>query len=111
MERLVPKVYRTDKEREKESSSTGCPRNYRKSVLYFCIYVLGRLRDLKYIFVVTYGPPSTSILVRNFVFRDITSFSLNLWRVADDSINVPQETNLHNSNKYPGRQHVTYIRW
>ena len=40
--------------------STGCPRNYRKSVLQFCVFVLGRLRDLQYIFAVTYGAPSIS---------------------------------------------------
>ena len=26
--------------------NTVCPRNYRKSVLLFCVFVLGRLRDL-----------------------------------------------------------------
>ena len=36
--------------------STGRPRS--KSVLYFCVYVLGRLRDLQYIFAVTSGSPT-----------------------------------------------------
>ena len=35
-------------------------RNYRKSVLEFCVSVLGRLRDLQYIFAVTSGSPSIS---------------------------------------------------
>ena len=39
---------------------TGWPRSYRKSVLYFCVSVLGRLRYLQYIFAVTYGAPSRS---------------------------------------------------
>ena len=34
---------------------TGCLRNYRKSILYLHISVLGRLRDLHYIFAVLYG--------------------------------------------------------
>ena len=38
-------------------------RSYRKSVLSFCVSVLGRLRDLQYIFAVTSGSPSTSLKV------------------------------------------------
>ena len=33
---------------------TGCLRNYRKSILLLLTSVLGRLRDLPYIFAVTY---------------------------------------------------------
>ena len=40
--------------------STGGPRSYLKSVLKICVYVLGRLRDLQYIFAVTSGSPSIS---------------------------------------------------
>ena len=42
---------------------TGWPRNYRKFVLLFCATVLGKLRNLQYIFVVTYGPPSVYIYI------------------------------------------------
>ena len=41
---------------------TGCLRNYRKSVLSLRISVLGRFLDLKYIFAVIYGTPSSMIL-------------------------------------------------
>ena len=34
----------------------------RKSALWFCVSVLGRSRDLQYIFAVTYGPPSRYIV-------------------------------------------------
>ena len=37
---------------------TGRPRSYRKSVLQFCVSVLGRLNDVQYIFAVTSGSPS-----------------------------------------------------
>ena len=51
---------------------TGWSRSYRKSVLEFCVSVLGRLRDLQYIFAVTSG--STSIFfficrIRNIHFK------------------------------------------
>ena len=39
---------------------TGCLRNYRKSILLFRLSVLGRLRDLQYIFAVMYGTPTTN---------------------------------------------------
>ena len=37
-----------------EMGHTGCLRNYRKSILYLRTSVLGRLRDLQYIFAITY---------------------------------------------------------
>mgnify|MGYP006975458761 CR=1 FL=1 len=40
---------------------TGWSRSYRKSVLEFCVSVLGRLSDLQYIFAVTSGSPSMRI--------------------------------------------------
>ena len=46
---------------------TGWARSYRKSVLYFCLSVLGRLRDLQYIFAVTFGAPSRFYLIFSFV--------------------------------------------
>ena len=39
--------------------STGWPRSYRKSVLLFCVSLLGSFRDLHYIFAVTSGSPNT----------------------------------------------------
>ena len=39
-------------------SSTGCLRNYRKSILLLCISTLGRLRDLQFIFALIYRTPS-----------------------------------------------------
>ena len=45
------------------SHFTRWPRSYRKSVFYFCVSVLGRLRDLQYIFAVTSGSPSMTDFV------------------------------------------------
>ena len=42
------------------NSQTGCLRNYCKSILQLCTSVFGRLRDLQYIFVVTYETHSTN---------------------------------------------------
>ena len=40
---------------------TGCLRNYRKYKL--CTSVLGRLRDLQYIFAVIYETRSTTLII------------------------------------------------
>ena len=46
---------------------TGCLRNSRKSILQLRISVLGRLRDLQYIFAVIYGTLCTICLLSNLL--------------------------------------------
>ena len=42
---------------------TGCLRNFRKPILLLRVSVLGRMRDLQYVFAVIYGTLSTSNVI------------------------------------------------